>query len=416
MKIAIGAQPLADARVSAPLLFLLTVLLGLQPLSTDLYLPSLPQLAADLGVSAAAAQSTLSVFIAGFALMQLVVGPLADRFGRRPVVLGGALAYLAASVLGTFAPTLGWLVFARLGQSLGLCCTVLCARAIVRDLYDPEAGARVLAHALGWMTLITLLGPIVGGGLSTLFGWRSAFATLSLVGAVLVATAFAWLPESNRHRNPRALAPRALASTYLEILRSRDFRAFALTGTGSYCALFSFISGSSFVLIRVLGLTPTQYGVAFGVVTLGFLPGTLLTRRVQPVLGIRRTAMLGGAVACAASLTMAALAFAGVQTVWAVVVPMFAMLFSHGLLQPTSQVGAIAAFPHAAGAAAALLGFLMHVAAALVGSWIGASLDGTTRPLAATIGAIGTATAFAAFVLLRGPAAVAAEPADAQRR
>ena len=130
MKIAIGAQPLADARVSAPLLFLLTVLLGLQPLSTDLYLPSLPQLAADLGVSAAAAQSTLSVFIAGFALMQLVVGPLADRFGRRPVVLAGALTYFAASVLGTFAPTLGWLVFALLGQSLGLCCTVLCARAI----------------------------------------------------------------------------------------------------------------------------------------------------------------------------------------------------------------------------------------------------------------------------------------------
>jgi len=398
---ALGAAPSALAIIPAGVLFALTGLLGLQPLSTDLYLPALPALGRHFQAPATAVQATLSAFIAAFAFAQLLVGPLSDRFGRRPVVLGGLALFLLGSISAAAATSLGWLIAMRVAQALGVCCTVLCARAIVRDLYDPDAGTRVMARALGWMTLVTLLGPITGGVLQTAFGWRAAFAALSALAVVLIATVLAVLPETNRHLERDATRPAALLGNYLRIARSPAFRAFAVTATGSYCSLFAFISGSSFVLIGVLGLAPSVYGFAFGFVTLGFLPGTLLTRRLQPRIGIGRTAAVGGAIAACAGLTMAGLAFAGVSHVAAIVIPMFAMLVSHGLLQPTCQVGAIADFPRNAGAAAALLGFLMHLVAAAVGALIGAIHDGTTVPMAATIAATSTLTALSSLRLPR---------------
>ncbi len=401
MKALAAAAPSAVSVVSAGALLVLTGLLGLQPLSTDLYLPALPALARHFDAPATAVQATLSAFIAAFAFAQLLVGPLSDRFGRRPVVLGGLVLFLLGSIAAALATSLAWLIAMRVAQALGVCCTVLCARAIVRDLYDPDAGTRVMARALGWMTLVTLLGPIGGGLLQTAFGWRAAFAALSAIAVLLLATALFVLPETNRHRERSATRPGALLSNYLRIARSPAFRAFAFTATGSYCSLFAFISGSSFVLIGALGMEPAAYGLAFGFVTLGFLPGTLLTRRLQPRLGIGRTAALGGAVAAFAGLAMAGLALAGVSSVPAIVLPMFLMLLSHGLLQPTCQVGAIADFPRNAGAAAALLGFFMHLVAALVGALLGAIHDGSTLPMAATIGTISTLTALSSLRLPR---------------
>ena len=358
MKALAAAAPSAVSVVSAGALLVLTGLLGLQPLSTDLYLPALPALARHFDAPATAVQATLSAFIAAFAFAQLLVGPLSDRFGRRPVVLGGLVLFLLGSIAAALATSLAWLIAMRVAQALGVCCTVLCARAIVRDLYDPDAGTRVMARALGWMTLVTLLGPIGGGLLQTAFGWRAAFAALSAIAVLLLATALFVLPETNRHRERSATRPGALLSNYLRIARSPAFRAFAFTATGSYCSLFAFISGSSFVLIGALGMEPAAYGLAFGFVTLGFLPGTLLTRRLQPRLGIGRTAALGGAVAAFAGLAMAGLALAGVS-------------------------------------------FFMHLGAALVGALLGAIHDGSTLPMAATIGTISTLTALSSLRLPR---------------
>ncbi|HEY5633616.1 MAG TPA: multidrug effflux MFS transporter [Burkholderiaceae bacterium] len=396
-----AAGPSANTAIAAVMLFLLTALLGLQPLSTDLYLPSLPAIGAHFDALPVAVQSTLSVFMLGFAVSQLVVGPMSDRFGRRPVVLAGLTTFVLASLAGALAPDLGWLVGARLLQSIGVCCTVLCARAVVRDLYEPEAGTRVMARAMGWMGLVTLTGPMVGGALQALLGWRATFAMLALVGGAVLVTATRVLGETNAHRNPKATRPRELGANYAAIARSATFRAFALAATASYMSLFSFISGSSFLLIDVLGLQPALYGVVFGSVTLGFMTGTLLTRRFEPVLGIAGTAAAGGAVSALAGWTMAALAIAGVASVPAVVVPMFFVLVGHGLVQPSGMIGAISGFPRNAGAAAALLGFAMFIAAAVTGWWVGASHDGTTLPLAITIAAITTLTATAGARLVR---------------
>ncbi|MEZ5604939.1 MAG: MFS transporter, partial [Burkholderiaceae bacterium] len=194
----------ASTDASAALLFLLTGFLSLQPLSTDLYLASLPALREHFAGSVSSVQLTLSAFLAGFALSQLIAGPLSDRFGRRPVAIGGCVLYVGASLAGVVAPSLAVLIGARVLQAIAVCCTVVCARAIVRDLYEAEAGARVLARALTWMGIVPIAGPVAGGLLQAGLGWRANFAALTLLGAILLAAALRTLPETNRHLDASA--------------------------------------------------------------------------------------------------------------------------------------------------------------------------------------------------------------------
>ncbi len=373
-------RPATDA--STTLLFLLTGFLALQPLSTDLYLASLPALRGHFSGSVSSVQLTLSAFLAGFAVSQLVAGPLSDRFGRRPVAVGGCVLYVAASLLGMLAPSLPVLIGARVLQAIAVCCTVVCARAIVRDRYEAEAGTRVLAQASTWMGIAPIAGPVLGGLLEAGLGWRANFAALTLLGAILLAAALRTLAESNRHPDPSATDLRALARNYAQIATSRRFWAYTLPVTGSYSALFCFISGSSFVLIEIFGLSARHFGLAYAVVTLGYLLGTILLRLTLGRLGLTRAIRLGATVAFAAGAALVALALADLRTLPAVLVPMFLVLMAHGFIQPACQIGAVDPFPRQAGAAAALMGFTTLSIAAFAGWAVGAMHDGSTRPLA----------------------------------
>lgn len=392
-----AAGAASDARgeseaVAPSLLLLLAALLALLPLSTDLYLSSLPELARVFDATPARVQLTLSVFSGGFAIAQLLCGPLSDRFGRRPVVLGGCALYLGGSVLAALAPALDVLIAGRLVQSVGVCCTVVCARAIVRDRYAPEPGARVLSRATSWLSLAILAGPLAGSLLFDAFGWRACFVALSAIAAAVLIVAAWRLPETNRHRDPNATRLAPLARNYATMLRSPTFLAFTLAVSGSYCCLFSFISSSSFVLIQLLGVPVRWYGACFAIVTIGFMTGTLAMRRLLPRLGLHRTVTAGSSAVLAGGALLAVLAATGVQTVAAIVVPMFVVLFGHGLVQPAAQMGAAAPFAKNAGAAAALAGFTMNFFASFVAWGIGALHDGTTRPFAFTVAAIALAT------------------------
>jgi DHA1 family bicyclomycin/chloramphenicol resistance-like MFS transporter len=254
------AAPVATSVV----VMLVTGLLGMQPLSTDLYLGSLPAMADDFEVGGAAVQLTLSVFIGGFALAQLLAGPLSDRYGRRPIALGGCALYLIACVASAMAPTLDALILARLVQSFGACAAVICARALVRDLYVPAEGARVMSRALGWMTAVPLLGPIAGSWLQYALGWRANFVLMALAGALMLWFCWRHMPETNAHPNPYATSLSGLAKTYWRIAGSADFRAYTLIAAGAYCSLFTFLIGSSFVAVRVLGLPAQHFGLLSG--------------------------------------------------------------------------------------------------------------------------------------------------------
>ncbi len=392
----------------ATLLWLTAGLLMLQPLATDLYLPALPGIATYFDVGVATVQWTLSVFVATFGAWQLVAGPLSDRFGRHPVVVAGAVVYCGASLLAMLAPTIEVLIGARLLQAAGACSCLVGARGIVRDLRSPTEGARLLASASTIMSFAPLLGPVLGAYLFLAFGWRSAFAMLAAFSLLLAAAAATRLTETNRRRNPNALRLRPMLRIYLDVARSPAFRAYTLASTATYGGLFAFISGSSFVLMRVLGVSAVAFGASFATMVAGYLVGTLICRSLVARRGLQHTVCAGAALQAVAGVTMALLVAAGVHVPASIVVPMFFYGIAHGMIQPAAQAGAMAPFPHSAGAATALMGFVMMVTAAFVGVWIGASYDGTMAPLALTICAASAASAMIAFTMVRRHGDVAA--------
>ncbi|MEP6609144.1 MAG: multidrug effflux MFS transporter [Burkholderiaceae bacterium] len=415
MSITAGHAPsAANARLAAVGLTATTILLltaglsMLQPLATDLYLPTMPGIAAYFNASVASVQSTLWIFIAAFGTWQLVAGPLSDRFGRYPVVVTGGFTYCAASVLAMFAPSLEVLIAARVLQAVGACTCLVGVRGFVRDLYAPTEGARIIAHAATLMSVAPLIGPLVGAVLYDRFGWRSSFALVAAFSLLIATFAALRLRETNTRRNPHAVRLAPMLRTYASIARSRAFRAYTLSAAATYAGLFAFLSGSSFVMIGILGQTPTRFALTCAGMVSGYMAGTLICRRLLPRYGIQRTVRIGATLQATSGVVMAALALGGVHVPIAIGAPLIFLGISHGIIQPPVQSGAIAPFAHAAGAAASLLGFVMMLIAAGVGIWIGASYNGTVYPLTLTICACTLVSVTIAFTFVRRDGDIAA--------
>ena len=359
----------------------LALLLGIQPVTTDLYLPALPALTESFAAPMTQAQLTLTTLLLAFGISQLVWGPLSDRFGRRPILLCGLGAYTLASVACALAPTMVLLIVWRTVQGAAMGAAVMGARAIVRDLYTPEDGARTMSRGLTGLGLIACACAPIGGLLSDSVGWRYALAAPAVFGTaafLLVALRFR---ETVPRKNPQALQPATLVSTWWTIARHPTFLAYCALSTASYAGLFTFLASSSFVFIRVLGLTRTQYGMVMFSMAAVYIAGTFWCRRLLPRFGVRRAVAIAGGVSLLAGTTMGAMALAGVHTPWAIALPFCVFMFAHGVHQPCGQSGAVAPFPQAAGAASALNGFLMMLAAFAVGGWVGTRLDGTVFAL-----------------------------------
>ncbi|MDP1739801.1 MAG: multidrug effflux MFS transporter [Polaromonas sp.] len=383
------ASPLIPPQSAAPtamspalVVLLLSLLLGIQPITTDLYLPALPALTEGFGASMGQSQLTLSALLLAFGVSQLFWGPLSDRFGRRPILLWGLGAYVLAAIGSAFAPSMALLIIWRIVQGAAMGAAVMCARAIVRDLYTPLAAARAMSRGLTGLGVIACLSAPLGGLLSDLFNWRVALLATAVFGAVALGLVALRFEESAAHKNPRALQPGTLVRTWWAILRHPTFVAFALLSTASYGGLFTFLAASSFVFIRVLGLSKTEYGLVMFSMALVYVLGTFWCRRLLPRFGVRRSVAIAAVLTLAGGLLMAALAWAGLHNVWALLLPFYLFMFAHGVHQPCSQSGAVVPFPHAAGAASALSGFLMMIAAFAMGGWLGSHMDGTVYPLA----------------------------------
>lgn len=395
------AAPAPPAASRRTVLWLVAGMLMLQPLATDLYLPTLPLIATRFTATPAQVQLTLSLFIVTFGVWQLIAGPLSDRFGRLPIALGGMAVYATASVLCAAAPSIEVLIGGRVLQAIGACSCVVTTRALVRDLYAPDEGARLIAAASSIMALGPLFGPLLGATLAELFGWRSAFALLALLAAALLGAALSRLKESNVTRNPHALHFAPMRAAAARIVRSPTFCAYALAATASYSGLFAYLSGSSFVLMRVFGLSATTYSLLFATMPIGYLTGTMAAHRMLARHPIARTVSVGIGLLVASGVTMALLALAGVHHPAAIVVPMVFFGAGHGFAQPASMTGAIAPFPQHAGLASALLGVMMMASAATVGFVIGATYNGTVYPLAFTICATSLAALLIGVTLVR---------------
>ncbi len=360
---------------------ILSMLLGIQPVTTDLYLPALPALTWDLGASMPAAQLTLSALLLAFGTSQLIWGPLSDRFGRRPILLWGLAAYTLASIASTLAPSMALLIAWRVVQGAAMGAAVMCARAIVRDLYLPSEGARMMSRGLSGLGVLACVGAPLGGLLSDLFGWRAALMALAVFGACTLALVVLRFEETLRQKNLQALRPATLLRTWRGILGNPTFMAFSALSAASYGGLFTFLASSSFVFINVLGLTKTQYGLVMFSMSFCYLAGTVVCRRLLPRFGVRKSIAVAGCLSLAGGTLMGALAWAGVRGTWALVLPFYLFMLAHGVHQPCSQSGAIGPFPKSAGAASAMNGFLMMAVAFGMGSWLGTHMDGTVLPL-----------------------------------
>jgi MFS transporter, DHA1 family, multidrug resistance protein len=370
------------AQNSGPVILILAMLLGIQPVTTDLYLPALPMLTDSLGASVAQAQLTLTGLLLAFGVSQLVWGPLSDRFGRKPVLLAGLGLYVVASIGSALAPNMALLIIWRCVLGVAMGAGVMCARAIVRDVYAPADGARAMSKALSGLGLIAFLSVPTGAVLIQYGGWRVALFTLTLFGgASLWLIAFKYT-ETLQQADPNALRPLSLLRTWRGILANPTFLAFTALSVASYGGLFTYLAASSFVFIKVLGLSKIQYGLVLVTTSLAYIPGTFLCRWWIARYGVRRSVALAAVISLAGGTSMGVLALAGVHNLWALMVPFWLYMIGHGVHQSCSQSGSVGPFPKAAGAASALNGFLMMLAAFFMGHWLGNHLDGTVYPLA----------------------------------
>lgn len=367
---------------TALLAVLIVALTSLGPLATDFYLPALPAIARALHTDSAGAQLTLSVYLLGFGAGQLILGPLSDRFGRRPVLLWSMLVFLLASVACALAQSIEALIAARFLQALGACGGPVLGRAVVRDLYGPKDAGRVLSHVATGTALAPLLAPVLGGLLTTHFGWRSSFVVLTVYSIALLLVIARQLQETNRHLDPHAMHPLRMLSNYRTLLADRVYRGALLIGCGAFAALFSFISGSPFVFIELYGLSPEQMGLAFGANVTGFMIGSTLSARLSRRIGPQHLMRNGVLLGSLCGMLLAALAVGGVHHIAAVMAPMWGVTLAIGLILPNATALGLAGYPKMAGAAASLMGFVHMGLGAGAGMIVGHGIQNSATPLA----------------------------------
>lgn len=360
---------------------ILSLLLGLQPLTTDLYLPALPALSEAFAAPAAQAQLTLTGVILAFGLSQLLWGPLSDRIGRRKVLLAGLAGYTLAAVGSLLATSIEVLVFWRIMQGACMGAGTVCSRAIVRDLYTPQEGARAMSKGLSGLGVAACVGPLLGGMLTQTLGWRATLALIALAGALTLVVVARQFRETLHQPNAAALNPLMLARSAATILAHRTFWTFALLSSSSFCGLFCFLTASSFIIIRLFEVPPYAYGLLLSLVMLFYIGGTILCRRLIMRVGVGRTVAVGAALSLGSGVLLLLCSVTGWLNVWTLMLPTGLYMIGHGIHQPCGQSGAVAPFPHIAGTASALTGALIMVCGFGAARWVGAHMDGSPDAL-----------------------------------
>lgn len=369
---------------------LLASLTALGPLSMDMYLPSLPDIAQVLHTSTARVQLTVSSYLIGFAVGQVIYGPLSDRHGRRPVLLAALALYMTSTLICASAQNVDLLIVGRFLQGIGGSGAIVLARAIVRDCYSGVQAARELSLMGSISAFAPIVAPMIGGVFQTAFGWRASFIAMSAAAVAAVAITGRLLPETLRQRGD-ALSLLSLLRGYASVLRHRGFLIYLGIVTISYAGLFAWISGASVVLQGVYGLSPTAFGVTFALGAGGWMAGATTAARLVVRLGLERIIALGVLVLAAGSLALVVVVATGVPGVW-LVAAMALYLAGLGLCMPQAMAGALTPFPERAGTAASLMGLVQQTVAAVVAAAIGNYLGHSAWPMTGVVVAMGCLT------------------------
>jgi len=371
---------------------LLAALSAIGPLTTDMYLPSLPDIVHLLGATTAQGQLTISSYLVGFAIGQILYGPLSDWHGRRPVLIAAIALYCFASLICALASSMPMLIAARALQALGGCGGAVLARAVVRDLYSGIRAGRELSVISSVMALAPVAAPTIGGVLQTAFGWRSVFLTLVAAGLVIGATARMLLPETLEARGHERPSLAGMLKSYRIVARNRVYLAYLGLATACYAGLFAWISAAPFVLQSLYGLAPLGFGLIFTLGSIGYGTGATLAARIVTRLSLDHTIGLGGVALAAGGFGMVGALALHLTSPFSLVLPMALYLGGMGMVLPQSMAGAMTPFPERAGAASALLGFVQQSVASATGAVVGQLLGQTAWPLAVAVAITGSAT------------------------
>ena len=392
----------AAPRVHAPL-WLLALATFAGTLGMHIFVPALPAAARSLGASVGAMQLTISLYIAGLAAGQLIYGPLADRFGRRRVLMGGLALYTVAGLAGALASEVHWLIAARLFQAAGGCAGLVLGRTIVRDTAAPDEATRRLALMNLMVTVGPSLAPIVGGLLSETLGWRAIFFVLAGLGLTGLVATWRLLPETG---TPGANASASvLLRNYAQLLRSPAFAGFSIGGGCATTSMYAFIASAPFILVDQLHRPLHEIGFYLAVVIAGVWLGSFLTSRLITRVRLEHLLIRGNAVSVAAAFALLATVVSGHLSVPALIGLMFLFTMGAGMASPAALTKAIGVNPRVIGSASGLYGFAQMAVGALCTALVGLGHD-PALAAALVLSAAGAIAQLSFWVALKQPPTV----------
>lgn len=370
----------AEGSAGALVFAILVVCAAIGEVSTFLYSPAMPTVGRLFEQPPATVQLTLVSFAVMFATGQLIFGPLSDRTGRRTALLIGAALTLAGSALAAAAGSLWVIMAGRAVQGFGAAAGYCVSRAIVRDIYGADGAPKAMAMLFALMAASFLTASMIGGALLDLAGWRAAFILVTTAAAIWLATTYLIMPET-RIAQPQA-ETQAVHRVYLGLFRHEGFLVFMTTHAISYAGLYCFVAGAPYYLIQSQGLAPAEYGAIAAIAMSGFLVGSTSARSAIPILGMKRVILVALLVMLGAAGGLSGLGLVGFSTAPVIAGMGFVYWFGAGFLAPNTAAGVMMSHPKAAGAAAAVLGFVQMCAAAAVSYAQGLIYDGTVFPMA----------------------------------
>lgn len=380
-------------------LILLGALVGLGPASVDLYLPSLPMIARDLAASASAVQWTLSAFFIGFGSGMLVFGSLSDHYGRRALLLTAGVLAVASSVACALAGQIEHLIAFRFLQAVGTGALGVLTRAVVRDIYDTSGAARALSLMAMVTAVVPLVAPTLGGQLLLVTSWRGLFGAIGAVGAAGLVMAWLRIPETLPAHRRLAIDPLAMVAVYGRILKSRLAWGYILCAAGMFAAMFAYITEIPFVYITYFGVSPTWFGALFGVNIVSQMTFTWANSRFVEKAGIPRMMLIGAIVGMTGGTGVLAASASGAWGLVGMALPLLLVIGPTILLTANTNARLMQLYPDNAGAATALLYFLLFLISGAASFAVSILHDGTPMALGVVIFASG-ALALGARVLL----------------
>ncbi len=375
-------------------------LLALGPLTMEMYVPALPVVASAFGADAGLTQLTVSVYLAGFAIGQLVSGPLVDVFGRRPLMLAGMTLIAIASLACVVAPSMALLIVARFAQALGVSVGQVAARAVIRDRHDATDTARMLAYSTVIIALASALSPIAGGFIAVGLGWEAVFLAHAGLAVLYLVVLWWGFDETLTRRDGLAEQIAATRAGVARLLRDRTFLGYTLSVCFMFGSMFTFISAGAFMFVDVLSMAPENFGFVFtaisGMLGVGSFLAGALARRIAPA----RMFVAAAFAVALCNLALAAAAFTGLASVLNLMILLAAIGFFMGIVVSLAMAGAISPHPDVAGTAAALIGFAQGAFAAGMSAVAGLVFDGTVMSvvLPMTILALGVPLSFVLLV------------------